>query len=144
MRNTIRFGLSIALGCLAANVSGAAEAGDLPTTVPAKTTVLQPAPDWSGFFVGLGAGFRSTRTDSAVTSITQNGVDVLAGCAALAALGGCGTGEPLNDTAFRLNPYIGANLQIAARWVVGVEADWGFAEKSTTLRGMGYPATFGQ
>jgi outer membrane immunogenic protein len=52
------------------------------------------------------------------------------------------TNEPLNDTAFRFSPYAGWNLQVAPRLVVGVEGDWGFANKATTLSGVIYPNQF--
>jgi outer membrane immunogenic protein len=92
--------------------------------------------DWSGFYIGVGVGFRSTEADWNVTSVTDNGVEFLASeCAALAA-GPCVTGEPLNDTAFRVSPYLGVNWQFAPQGVIGVEADWGSASKTTTLQGM--------
>src|SRR5437879_2610419 len=141
MRSIIRFGISIALGCLAANVSDFADAADLPPIMPVKAAALQPASDWSGFYVGLGAGFRSTKTDSTVTAFTLGGANQLAGCPAFAAFGGCVFGEPINDTAFRINPYAGFNFQIAPRWVVGIEGDIGVADKQTTLGGMAYPVT---
>jgi len=142
MRKNVRFGLAAILGGSIASFSAAAGAADLPYAMPVKAPVFAPVSDWSGFYIGLGVGFRSTTTDSAVTAVTQNGANALGPCiAALAGFGGCTTGEPLNDTAFRLNPYIGANLQIAPRWVVGIEGDVGFANKTTTLGGMGYPVT---
>jgi len=57
------------------------------------------------------------------------------------AFGGCVTGAPLNNTAFRVAPYSGFNWQIASQWVAGIEGDFGFASKTTTLAGMNYPLT---
>jgi outer membrane immunogenic protein len=142
MRKIIRFGLAAAFGCLATNLPATANAADLPSAIPVKAPVLQPAPDWSGFYVGLGVGMRSTEPNVRVNEIAINGVEALNPfCAVLASLGGCVTGQPLNDTALRANFYSGFNWQIAPQWVVGIEGDYGYADKTTTLRGMEYPVT---
>jgi outer membrane immunogenic protein len=117
----------------------------LAADMPAAPVLKAPPPvvaSWSGLYVGLGVGFRSSLADVTVLSRTELGVDVLAGdCAEAAPAGGCVTGAPLNDTAFRVSPYIGVNWQFAPQWLVGLEADWGFADKTTTLGGFIYPAT---
>jgi outer membrane immunogenic protein len=101
-----------------------------------------PVATWSGLYLGLGFGTRSTRTDVTVTAHTENGADTLAqNCAFLAPFGGCVSGEPMNDTGFRINPYAGFNWQVAPQWVVGIEADGGFGNKTTTLTGMRYPGS---
>ncbi len=142
MRRNIRFGLAAGLGCLWMSATGGANAGDLAPAMPVKAPVLQHAADWSGFYVGLGVGMRSTQPDVSVNEISQNGVGGLtATCAFLVSLGGCVTGQPLNDTALRASLYSGFNWQIAPRWVVGIEGDFGHADKSTTLPGMEYPAS---
>jgi outer membrane immunogenic protein len=139
MRKIIRFGRAAALGCLTASLTGPAKAGDLP---PAKAPILQPVADWSGFYVGAGVGMRSTQPDVRGTERRIAGVDQLAAfCAALVSSGGCVTGEPFNNTALRANLYSGYNWQIAPQWVVGVEGDFGYADKTTTLRGVEYPIT---
>jgi len=143
MRKIIRFGLAAALGCLTANVAGSANAGDLPPALPAKAPRLQPAADWSGFYVGLGVGMRSTQPDARVTEVllSGGGGGLAATCAFLVPFGGCVTGQPLNDTALRASLYSGFNWQIAPQWVVGIEGDYGYADKTTTLRGMEYPVS---
>jgi outer membrane immunogenic protein len=129
-----------AVALLALAAGRPAIAADMP---PAPVLKAPPvlAPSWSGFYVGLGVGFRSSLTDVTVVGHTENGVDILAlNCAGAAPAGGCVTGEPFNDTAFRVSPYIGVNWQFAPQWLVGLEADWGWADKTTTLGGMIYPA----
>lgn len=141
MRRIIRFGLATALGCMTVNVSGFANAGDLPPAMPVKAP-MQAATDWSGFYLGLGVGMRSTQPDVRVNEIAINGVGGLAAtCAFLAPLGGCVTSQPLNDTALRANFYSGFNWQFAPQWVVGIEGDYGYADKTTSLRGMEYPVS---
>jgi outer membrane immunogenic protein len=107
-------------------------------TLPAASVV---ASSWSGLYLGAGLGVRSSRTDASITGYRQGNTNVLALNCAGAALGGCVTDEPLNDTALRINPYVGFNWQIAPQWVVGIEGDFGFADKTTTLGGMNYPFT---
>jgi outer membrane immunogenic protein len=108
---------------------------------PLVTKAPRPAvASWSGFYLGAGAGVRSTRTAAAVTSFVVAGVEILpAACAGFNSIGGCVTSEPINDSAFRFSPYAGFNWQFAPQWLVGVEGDVGFANKSTTLSGMTYP-----
>src|SRR6185295_7276193 len=123
--------LSAAAGLMAI---GGAQAADMPVKAPVAV-----ASNWSGFYVGLGAGFRSANADATVTSLTNDGVPLF-NCANLVFFGGCITSEPFNDTALRLSPYVGANWQFAPQWLVGIETDFGLANRSTTLRGMRYPA----
>src|SRR5262249_61829728 len=52
----------------------------------------------------------------------------------------CVTGQQFNSTALRVSPYAGFNWQIW-RAVLGIEADFGFANQATTLAGGYYPAT---
>ncbi|HEY6259476.1 MAG TPA: outer membrane beta-barrel protein [Xanthobacteraceae bacterium] len=98
---------------------------------------------WSGVYAGLAAGTRSTQADATTTAATLAGADLIKGiCTTLATFGGgCVVGEPLNDAAFRLSPYVGINWQFASRWVAGLEGDVGIADKTTTLSGMIYPFT---
>jgi len=132
----------VVLAAAAAALGGVATAADLPIkTLKAPPPVV--APSWSGFYLGVGVGFRSTQTDATVTNATLGGANNLANnCAVLAPQGGCVTAEPVNDTAFRLNPYVGFNWQVAPQWVVGVEGDYGWASKTTTLNGTFYPSNF--
>jgi outer membrane immunogenic protein len=113
------------------------------TAVPMSGGLLKApaaAPSWSGPYAGLGLGVRSTLTDATVTAARRLNADQLAFCAlpVIVGFGGCATSEPLNDTTFRASPYLGWNWQVA-RWVVGVEGDVGFAEKTTRLGGLFYP-----
>jgi outer membrane immunogenic protein len=121
---------------------GPIAAAGMPVKAPAYKAPPAVVASWSGLYAGLGVGARSTTTDATVTAWRAAGIDFLAAtCATFAAAGGCVTGEPLNDTAFRFSPYLGINWQIAPQLVVGLEGDWGFARKTTTLNGMFYPVS---
>ena len=123
---------------------GAADPVAVPG-MPVKAPVYKAPPavvaSWSGFYVGGDVGMRSTRTDVTVTDFNFGGLTLTAACAAVATFGGCLLGEPFNDTAFRIGPYAGFNWQMAPQWVAGVEADWAWASKTTTLTGMSYPTS---
>ena len=111
----------------------AAHQGPLGAGVPVAT--------WGGFYVGVGVGFRADEADTHVTSTTFSQVgfpvlNLLTGCGDLP----CTTGEPVRGPAFRVAPYAGFNWQVAPQWVVGAEADYGFARHTATLNAMFYPS----
>jgi outer membrane immunogenic protein len=105
---------------------------------------------WTGFHVGADVGLRSAVADATVTSATLTGPgivgvpggDLLAPAFCIASLAGtCGTSASLDNTAFRAGLYAGYDYQIAPRWVVGVEGDWGWADESVTISGRDSAAT---
>ncbi|WP_441237964.1 outer membrane protein [Bradyrhizobium sp. 930_D9_N1_4] len=85
------------------------------------------ASSWTGFYAGLGLGFRSTRADLTTTSVLQDGVprDISRSVVT----------QPFDGSGFRVNPYAGYNWQVAPHWVVGIEGDVGFGDQSTALPG---------
>ena len=125
--HTATLGLAYKLG----GDQNAAPSRDLP---PASGS------SWSGFYLGAGFGARASRTDASMKEFRQGNTNVIAlNCPSDG--NGCILGEPLDDTALRINPFVGFNWQVAPHWVVGIEGDWGFANKTTTLSGMNYPFT---
>jgi outer membrane immunogenic protein len=118
-------------------ISAPALAADMPVKAPAAVAIADYG--WGGLYIGAGVGFRSTTANPTVTSTTNGAQNSATFCPLL--IGGCVNSEPMNDTAFRVSPYVGYNWQIDRRWVVGVEGDWGFASRTTTLTGMRYPHT---
>ena len=83
---------------------------------------------WTGFYLGLGFGYRTTRTDVSLKSESFNGVSSEADF-----------GQTYDGTGFRASPYAGFNWQFAPRWVAGVEGDFGFANQTTTRGGISLP-----
>jgi outer membrane immunogenic protein len=101
-----------------------------------KAPTVEPVAAWSGPYIGLGIGARSTLSTASLaggTTTTIFGVAPIIVCAT------CVSSEPLDDTAFRIAPYLGWNWQIGPRWLVGIEGDWGWADRTTSLTGMDYP-----
>jgi outer membrane immunogenic protein len=125
---------------LAALTTGSTFAADLKAPVYKAPPTLVASTPWTGFYFGAGIGFRSTQSDPTVTDVRDAFVTLAGECARFAGqFGGCFTSEPANDTAFRVSPYFGFNWQFAPQWVAGVEGDFGFAKKTTTIFGMFYP-----
>jgi outer membrane immunogenic protein len=123
----VRLG-SFALAALV--VAGSAQAAD-PNGAPVyKAPPLAVASSWTGFYAGLGLGFRASRTDVTTTSVAFAGAPL--NLAQLA------TSEPFDGSAFRASPYFGFNWQFAPRWVAGIEGDAGFANQTTTMAGFAF------
>jgi outer membrane immunogenic protein len=116
---------------------GTALFAGLALAAPAKAADIAPKPytkapplaasSWTGFYAGLGLGFRSTSADLTTTSVLQDGVP--------RDLTGAVLTQPFDGPGFRVNPYAGFNWQMAPSWVVGVEGDVGFGDKTTALPG---------
>jgi outer membrane immunogenic protein len=127
----------------AADVAGIAANAAMP--VYKAQPVIAAAAPWSGFYAGLGVGTRSAVADASVTSATTNFVGgsvtnlLIPPNCRNSPPGPCPGGEALDNTAFRLSPYLGYNWQFASQWLAGIEGDFGFASASRTLSGMYYP-----
>ncbi len=128
---------AIGLGMIAATMQ--ARAADFPVKAP----IMPASPSWAGFYLGAGVGFRSSDTQAEVTSAINHfpgaSFDLLADQGCSVGLP-CALGDPFNGTAFRVAPYLGYNWQIGPNWVAGLEADFGFADQTTTRQGADYPA----
>jgi len=118
-------------------MSAMAFAADMPVKAPPRIAAVDYG--WGGLYVGAGVGFRSTTSNPTVTAEDNGGQTAAAFCPTQVPFGGCVSSVPMNDTAFRVSPYIGYNWQLGARGIVGVEADAGFASRTTTVLGMRYP-----
>ena len=96
-----------------------------------------PQTKWSGPYVGASGGLRSTQFSRNTVAIN--------GFPAPIPLPGDVTRESFNDTAFRYGFYGGYNWQIAPQWIVGLEGNWGAANKTTTQYGFlpGFSGVFG-
>jgi outer membrane immunogenic protein len=109
-----------------------------------KAQPVAAAAPWSGFYAGLGVGTRSAVVDASVTSAFRGTQNLLVppGCVGVGFANSgipCPGGESLDNTAFRVSPYVGFNWQFAPQWVTGLEADFGWAKASRTLSGMYHP-----
>jgi len=126
--HTATFGLAYKFGDPIAT-GGSAE---WPDATPG--TAAPAAVSWTGFYVGVGLGLRTSRADAIKTSDNTrppfNSGDA--------------TSLPLDGTAFRASPYVGYSFQVAPRWVTGVEGDFGFANQTTTLAGIEFAPGGGQ
>jgi outer membrane immunogenic protein len=108
-------------------VASLAQAADLKAAAAYASVPPITASSWTGFYAGLGLGFRASRTDLTTTSATRGG-----GALNLA---GVATSQPFDGTSFHMSPYAGFNWQFAPQWVAGIEGDYGFGQRTTTLGG---------
>jgi outer membrane immunogenic protein len=135
-----KLAISAAVAIGAVLGAGAAIAADLP--IKASPPVVS---GWTGFYIGGGLGTRSSVIDSSITAATigtppipANGVNN-ANCTTFYGQAGCANGASLDSTAFHGTIYGGHNWQLSPAWVVGVEADVGFANKTRSLNGSPFP-----
>jgi len=129
---------------LMALIAGPAAAADLPaeSVYKAPSVAAAPLPSWTGFYLGLGLGTRSSVVDTALTAASDSGLapfSDLMGASYCNAQSPCTSGEPVDSLAFRLSPYAGYNWQMGAQWLVGLEGDFGWAKGGRTLSGMFVP-----
>lgn len=127
--HTASLGIAYKFGGLsaAADAAGASAAVAIYKAPPATTS-------WGGFYLGLGAGLRSTQTDITTTSAFVDGVST--------DLANFATSAPLNKTSSRFGPYAGYNWQIAPQWIVGLEGDWGWSDRTASLPGFPFAPGF--
>jgi outer membrane immunogenic protein len=129
--NKLGMGLLAAfVPCIALAV-GPALAADLPVRPVYKAPPPVPVVSWTGFYVGGNLGARWNTIDSDVTSATLGGAAVNQTILSP-------SGSSFDSTALRAGVFAGWNWQTGP-WVVGVEGDIGWANKTKTRDGT-YPA----
>lgn len=105
---------------------GPATAADLPVKAPPPA----PVSTWDGWYLGVSVGWEQTNPTWTTTCFTNTGA--------------CPAGFPVDATSphsfrtsgGRVGGYFGVNWQVAPTWVVGVEADFGFYDRSSTVIGI--------
>jgi len=108
------------------------QAADLPEA-PRSTPIPVSTSNWTGPYIGLGAGMRYDAVDANVTSAT---VGTPSTTIALPS----STAANFN-IALRGGIYGGWNYQITADWVIGAEGDFGWANETANLHGSAYPTS---
>lgn len=132
--------LLIGSGALVGTLPGGhASAADLEVSQP--PAVL----NWSGPYIGVGVSTRHNSVDGSVTSATAGTTPIplppiTAGGAAWEfwRSGGPSGTEYIDNIALRGGVYAGWNWQISPRYVVGVEADFSYANETGFLHGSPY------
>jgi outer membrane immunogenic protein len=123
------FLIAAVVGALAgAALAGSALAADMPVKAP------RAAPSWSGFYAGVSLGARWAANDWRTSDVSPN-------FGAGAFVPTAGTGGAMDSVAARFGGYFGYNWQVATSWVVGAEADFGWADNNKTANPL--PGTAG-
>jgi len=125
-------GLAFGASALAADLSPAPTPMYTKAPVPVVTS-------WTGFYVGTGVGFQSTNFTGSTVSETDNTVpSTFLTPAACAEAFPCQS-QALGNTTFKFRPYLGYDYQFASQWLAGIEGDYGFGSKTSTITGMVFP-----
>lgn len=113
---------SVTLGSVAAAAlfAGSAFAADLPVRAAAPAPVLMAAPifSWTGFYVGVNAGYAGDKFEypfSGDVALGREDTFAYGGKPSITSSGGVFGGQ------------VGYNWQFANRWVLGLEADYQWA-----------------
>jgi outer membrane immunogenic protein len=118
-------------GILALSLSVAYSfAADLPIKAPAYAP--PPPPSWTGIYIGGSLGAQWTDSLGSVTSGfvgTAPNPPILSG-----------GGNSLDSTAFRPSVFGGWNWEVARQFVLGIEGDAGWTDKTATRFGSPYPS----
>ncbi|MET3335154.1 outer membrane immunogenic protein [Bradyrhizobium japonicum] len=119
----LSFGGALLVGLAFAASAQAADIAVKPLTKAPPVAISS----WTGFYAGLGLGFRSTAADLTTTSVFEDGIPRDISDALVS--------QPFDGPGLRVNPYAGFNWQVAPSWVLGVEGDVGFGRQTTILQG---------
>ncbi len=125
MRKFLIAGLAAAFFC-----GAPALAADMPVKAPPPP----PVAVWTGFYGGLSLGARSAENDWTTTGFGS--IAIAAGV-----FPGSDANQSFDGVAARIGGYTGYNWQVASTWVVGVEADIGWANNQKTKVGIPGTAT---
>ena len=123
--HTATFGLAYKFGNTAGSSSLAAYAA------------MPSAMSWTGFYAGAAAGIRANQTTATLDKVTTlptgfPALDLVTGCQ-------CFLSNGFDNSSARVGPYVGYNWQFNPKWVVGLEGDFGFADRETTHSGKYLP-----
>ena len=94
----------------------AAQAADMPVKSPRYKAPLYQASTWTGWYVGLNAGYGFGSGDVSLAPTSANFGPVFAA-------GGVPSTVNLSSSGFIFGAQVGYNYQWAASWVVGAELD---------------------
>lgn len=108
----------LAAASLSVLMAAAAGAADLPRAAPSyKAPATMVAENWTGFYLGVSVGARWAKADETTLSIGGG-----------APVGFSPVAASYDHATFRGGVYAGYNWQAAPYWVVGIEADFAWAD----------------
>jgi outer membrane immunogenic protein len=129
MYKSIAAGAAVAIAMLTVP----AFAADMPTKGPAP--VIAPAPQWTGWNIGLSLGARWADIDGTTLSFGPLPPPFPATA-----------NQSYNSTTFRVGGYLGYDWQFDPKWLVGLEGDIAWGDASTqvsALQGITLPTNTG-
>ncbi len=105
-------------------------AADL-TPMPVKAPAPAPVATWDGFYLGGSVGWEQSSTNGTATCFTTIGQ-----CPDPAFPVDASSPHTFSTSGARVGGYFGINWQVAPTWLVGVEADVGFSDQTSTVTGI--------
>lgn len=111
----------------ALSVNARVLAADLPEKTVYQVPVVAPVWSWSGIYIGGDVGAKWANNTWTTTSIALPGFAVVVDRS---------SPRDYDSSGLRLGGYVGHSWQFAPRWVVGVEADWAYANKKVATAGI--------
>ena len=131
--HTALFGLAYKFG------DGSPAAATPAPALLTKAPVAAVPYSWSGAYAGLDIGLRSTVTNATENGVTINGAAAPCVFAGFVPPDSCVASEPMNGSAARFGGYVGYDWQLAPLWLVGIEGDAGWADRTVTFSGSALP-----
>jgi outer membrane immunogenic protein len=133
-RNTIRLGFASAL---ALTISSPLFAADMPVKTPIAAPVAVSS--WDGWYVGGELGWRGTKSDWNTNCVQGGGLAVCGNAFNGLLFPGAPDGtanQSFTTSGLRSAIYGGFMWQVPSNIVLGMEWDYGFAHKSSTIAGI--------
>jgi outer membrane immunogenic protein len=113
-----------------------AVAADLPPKLVKAAPAPVPVATWDGFYVGASVGWQQNKSDWTTTCLTADGT-----CADGFVVD-ASSPHTFETSGARFGAYFGVNWQVSPSWLVGVEADVGFSDKTSAVTGVVGCTTF--
>lgn len=126
MRKFIGLGFSVGVAVLAGGMG--ALAADMPAKAPTYTKAAAIADPWTGWYLGVSAGGRWNKDTWTASSFESPAVAFF--------LSDRDNPHNFNSSSGRLGLYGGYNWRIQQTWIVGLEADFAWANDKTTVSGI--------
>ena len=117
-------------GSILAVCIASASAADMPVKAPRTNAPVEDAASWTGFYLGASLGWKQANADWTTVSL-QNPL-APPGAFAIDA----SSPARYQPSAGRFGGFLGYDLQLAPRWVAGIEGDAAYSDRTAGIAGI--------